>query len=459
MYFHFRKIILLSFIVLSNYIFSQENFVVSEIKIVGNKVTKDFIIKRELLFKIGDSIPVNAIKNIIEKSKQNLINTSLFNFVYIDYIASDRNMSIEINVDERWYLWPYIIFEHADRNLSNWINEKNYDMINYGFYFVKYNFRGRKEQLKIKFRRGYKEQYAIQYYVPFIEKSLKAGLNFSISYFKQKELNYSTFNNKLLFISDKSKYLKSSVNSSLSLNFRPKHFNYHIFSIAANLFNVNDTIIKLNNMYLFNKNDRFNYYSLGYSYIYDNRNSKTFPTTGYYASANIFSNTNLNDYYNANLIISLKSYFQLNNRFSFQNNIKYKNSVFNHYSYIHYEALGYSNNIRGFEYYVVDGKEYVLNKSSVDFNILPYKELNLNFLPLNKFNKLHFSSYFSLFFDCGFVNDIYKFEFENNYSNQFLYSYGLGLNIITYYDKVFKIEYSINKFNFKGFYIQFNTVL
>ena len=56
-------------------------FVVRNIAITGNKTTKPFIIDRELAFKSGDTIDAGKFNEVIERSRQNLLNTSLFNFV------------------------------------------------------------------------------------------------------------------------------------------------------------------------------------------------------------------------------------------------------------------------------------------------------------------------------------------------------------------------------------------
>ena len=57
-------------------------FVVSKINVTGNKVTKWSTMERELLFHEGDTVcSLEAIK----QSRENLLNTSLFNFVDFDW--------------------------------------------------------------------------------------------------------------------------------------------------------------------------------------------------------------------------------------------------------------------------------------------------------------------------------------------------------------------------------------
>ena len=58
---------------------------ITNIRIVGNDRTKEFVIHRELTFSIGDSLSYLAIDAELEKSLLNLKNTSLFNFVTVEH--------------------------------------------------------------------------------------------------------------------------------------------------------------------------------------------------------------------------------------------------------------------------------------------------------------------------------------------------------------------------------------
>ena len=58
--------------------------VVKSISISGNKITKNYIIFRELVFKIGDTLSPAILDQKIKKSNENLMNISLFNFVTIN---------------------------------------------------------------------------------------------------------------------------------------------------------------------------------------------------------------------------------------------------------------------------------------------------------------------------------------------------------------------------------------
>ncbi len=58
-------------------------FIVNLIEIEGNKITKNYIIEKEITFHKGDAVSSNDFSQKALRSQQNLINTSLFNFVVI----------------------------------------------------------------------------------------------------------------------------------------------------------------------------------------------------------------------------------------------------------------------------------------------------------------------------------------------------------------------------------------
>ena len=44
-------------------------------------------------------------------------------------------------------------------------------------------------------------------------------------------------------------------------------------------------------------------------------------------------------------------------------------------------------------------------------------------------------------------------------ANQYLYSGGIGFDLVTYYDRVFRLEFSINKFGETGIFIHFAAAI
>ena len=173
---------------------------IRNILVEGNHVTRKNIILRELVFAPGDTIEKMELLPDFKRSRQNLLNLSLFNFVYLDARHYPGNeIDVIITVQERWYIWPVPILEYADRNLSSFLENRDWNRINYGMWLKWNNFRGRNEMLAGKIRLGYKEQYALEYSKPNMGKKqnhrLSAGFNFN----RQHEVGYITFDNRPLY--------------------------------------------------------------------------------------------------------------------------------------------------------------------------------------------------------------------------------------------------------------------
>ena len=263
----------------------EENhkYYISEIKIEGNKTTKVSIILRELVFEQSDSIYIDRIKSSIQRSRENLLNTSLFNFVTIKYSQqSDNDIIIIISVEEKWYIWPFPIFEHADRNLSAWLNKKDLSMINYGLYVLRENFRGRREILKLKTRLGYKEQYSLLYIKPFIDRNNKHGFAIEIAYNRQKQLIFKTEKNRPAYLSGNDDYQLNYFYSNIYYTYRPGLYSSHIFSAGHNNANAREIMQLINPWFFLEGENRMIYNTLSYTFIRDLRDSRVYPLKGSY---------------------------------------------------------------------------------------------------------------------------------------------------------------------------------
>ena len=145
-----QKVFLTLLLVLSSFLgYSQNTINISNITITGNKITKEDIILRELLFSKNNSFSTSDLEHKIKERRINLINLKLFNFVEISYILKEDQAEIIIDLTERWYFWPYPVFEISDRNFNTWWNEfkasnySDFSRLNYGVFLNWENFRGR----------------------------------------------------------------------------------------------------------------------------------------------------------------------------------------------------------------------------------------------------------------------------------------------------------------------------
>src|SRR5580698_7627565 len=81
--------------------------IVGKISINGNKVTRNYIILRELSFHTGDTLTLEDLVKAFRAAHDRLVNTHLFNevVIYLQHF-SDYTADVAIDVRERWYIFP-----------------------------------------------------------------------------------------------------------------------------------------------------------------------------------------------------------------------------------------------------------------------------------------------------------------------------------------------------------------
>ncbi|MBN1251438.1 MAG: hypothetical protein JXA16_04840 [Bacteroidales bacterium] len=440
----------------------KKEYPIKSIKIIGNDKTKKIIILRELSFKENQLIDSLSLQKKIDESKINLLKLPLFNYVYFNVLKSeDYSFSIIIVVEERWYLWPEIKIINNDRNFNIWWQEKNLEKLDYRIAIKKYNALGLNHIVRAEVSFGYTKELILEYKNLFLDKFQKHFIDYKVSYFKQKQVFFQTYENKLQAYTSDSEKAIYGFNNKLTYTYRPEFYKKHQISLSFDKISIQDSLLLLNNNFLGENVNEKKFFSLTYRYLFDKRNDRSYPTEGSWFSFEInekglFPNMS-NNMHLLNFISTYKIFYKLNNKFFAANSLSIKNSFDGEQQpYYFQQALGYKYYLRGFEYYVIDGQDFYLIKNTLKFQPFPKKISYINFIPFKKFNKIHYTFYLNLFFELGYVNNKYvNNELLNTLSNKMLYSSGIGFDISTYYDKVIRFEYSINQFKESGFFIHF----
>ena len=118
------------------------------------------------------------------------------------------------------------------------------------------------------------------------------------------------------------------------------------------------------------------------------------------------------------------------------------------------KGLGYGDYLRGYEYYVIDGHNYGTFKTNLKYQLIKPNTIDFNYFKSDKFDKLYYAFYVNAFFDAGYVKDNLYF-LENSLNNKWLYSYGLGIDFIGYYDMVFRFEVARNRMSEIGVFFHY----
>ena len=430
----------------------DSSVIIGDIIIAGNKKTKNKIILRELLVKKGDTLSLNSLNEKLQQSRAFVFNTQLFVDVTVTVAKQDSNkVAVLVLVKERWYIFPVPYFKLIDRNFNEWWVNQNKDLsrVNYGLKFFHNNLSGRNDNLNIALITGYNTQVTLRYENPFINKKLTNGFAIGFTHSKQKEINYNTgLDNKQEFLKLENEFAKTYTRVEFAFSNRPDQVIKHVFKVAYTWEQVSDSIIIANKNYYGVNVNKLSYADFFYSLQYFNTNYNVYPTKGFIGGLTIFKRglNSISDFTQVSIGVSVikpisKPVFF---RTSLNATIKFPYSP----NYVNQNLFGYGDfQIRGLENYVVDGSAGILSKNTLtvkmfDINLkLPIKSKTLNVIP--------FKFYGKFFSDFGYSHNPYV----NNdlLSNKLMYSYGFGLDIVSIYDFVFKIEYSFNQLGSQGF--------
>lgn len=447
---------LLSFLNISSQ-FSQADtfFVVQEIKIVGNEKTKDKIILRELDFLVGDSLSKSLLNERLELNRRKIMNTNLFVHVELKPIFNEKNqLSIEIHLQEQWFILGYPLFVLADRNFSEWWSRgHDFRRTIYGIDLIHSNFNGRGERLSLHLEGGFTQRLDFSYRIPYIDKAQKTGIGMSVSYTTNKNVAFMSLNDTLYYLRSKSINLRERFVGSIYLKKRYGFYNFHTLELKYNNVSIADTIQVLNPNYLANGNTRQVYGQLSYYFNYDFRDNITYPLKGkrYEVLINKLGLLPSDDVHQLEVIGDYSLYKPLAKKLFFSMNLEGKISFPDRQPYYNVRGLGYGGDlVRGFELYVVDGTKYFYAKNTLRYELLKEK-ISVKFLKLKQFNQIPIGLYPNIFADWAYVENRFAFENKSNLANRRLYGLGVGLDVVTYYNLVVRFNYAINSLKEKHF--------
>lgn len=152
----------------------------------GNEVTREAVLRRELVIAVGDP----ADPERIERSRQGLLDLGLFSAAGVEQQPVDGGVRLVFAVKERYYLLPTPRFD-----------AKSDGRYSYGAQLIWNNVGGRNHTLRVYAERenaeregiGTETQYAVRYYAPFAFDS-RYNLTVSSSYaqrpVRREEVNF-----------------------------------------------------------------------------------------------------------------------------------------------------------------------------------------------------------------------------------------------------------------------------
>lgn len=439
---------------------------IDSITIEGNRKTRPGLILRELEFAPGDTLATATLGETLERNNLRLMNLGIFNTALINVSdwRKDNHIVLHIKLIEAWYIFPAPIFELADRNFNVWWKEFNHSFkrVNYGFDWTQLNLTGNADILKAKVQFGYSNKYELTYRRPAINRRKTIGFETGISYSRSHEVAYATEGNKLQFHVNRDVWQIIQLSAAGSVLWRPGLFATHRFSLDFRNINAADSIARIFNPNFFLEGATHQrHLSVVYALRMDHRDIHPYPLEGWLFVGELRFNGLLPK---DNLRL-FRAYAEFAKYFPFwEKRLSLETALRGRVSfprcrppYYNNQALGYGGSfVRGYEYYVADGLDFALLKTAFHIQLFN-RTFNLGkFMPVEAFRNFPMKIYIALNSDLGYANDPWYGE-PNPLSNHLLWGYGFGLDLLVWYNKSCRLEWSWNDLGENGFFLRINT--
>jgi hypothetical protein len=310
------------------------------------------------------------------------------------------------------------------------------------------------ERLNIIIQGGFDKRFGVKWTIPYLTKSQSFGIGVAANYQVNREVAYATEDNKLLYYKSEEGYAKQWGFGAIDFTFRPK-FNYlHTLTLGFDHISYQDTLLSLNPEFTYG-DTQYSFFSLGYLYKHDFRDYIPYPLLGYYFDVGLVKQglgvTGDIDNWTARFVFD--HYIQLYKRWYFAYSFSAQFTDQEYLPYFITPGIGYPGmEIRGYELYIINGQNFGLFKSNFKFEIIPRTVKRIKWIKTDKFGKVFYALYANLFFDAAYASDQQDYQ-NNQLANQIIWGTGLGIDFVTYYDLVIRLEYTINKQGDHGFYL------
>jgi outer membrane protein assembly factor BamA len=406
---------------------SPDSVIVSRIVIVGNEITKDYVILREMILKVGAPLDTLAL----EHDKKQIYSLQLFNKVDIDYTVEGREAAVFVRVSERWYIFPFPIVGFKYRDFSKMF---------YGVSLIHQNFRGRNEKIMASAVFGYDGWFDLAYQNPRLTDDDDIFLRTEAGFHHVRNQNTS-----------QGEYDQKVSTGSLMIGKRHGLYLTVLGFARFDMWDVSDpqqgrTVSPYGI-------DRF--ISVGSTVQYDRRDIREYATAGEYGVVSVTkyglgeSDVNLFRYG-----IDLRDYEPL------RNDVALCGRVFGSFlsggvspTYLH-AYFGYYDRIRGYYSTVLEGEDILGGSIELRVPILKprYTTVSIRYLP-PEFSVWRYGLYAGIFADGGTT----WFRTDQVFKVPWYAGYGAGLHFLLPYSLVVRTEFALNQHGRSQFVLGFGS--
>lgn len=426
----------------------------------GNIRTDASVIERELTFEAGDTLNTFLLPEVLSRCQSNIFNTNLFITVNVTTAEiSENEIVVVITVKERWYILVLPVLFLSDRNFNEWWYERGRDLrrLTYGVQGRHYNLTGKADQLALKAFGGFVPYFEASYSRPYIDKKQRMGISTGVFYSTQRTMAFRTQEDKLQFLNTDER-VRQRWGGYFQYNFRKNLYHTHSVNLGYNNVTVADTITRLNPNYFLNEGNNQQYTQISYTYRFDKRDNRQYALNGHLLGAGIskFGIGKNSDVNQLNMVATYTNYFPVAGKLYGDITMSGKVSLPKLQPYTLTTGLGFRNAlVRGYELYVIDGQDYGLVRTNLKYELLNRTFDLKRFIKIKQFSTLPIAAYMTTYLDVGYVRNDFP-EFSNtSLGNKPLIGGGVGMDIVTWYDTIGRLNYSFNQLGENKFFFSF----
>jgi outer membrane protein assembly factor BamA len=429
---------------------------IKNIKISGNKRTKNSIIEREMSLKAGDTLDLYQLMPRMQRDEKLLMNLSLFNWAKINatnWTTSRTNttdsIDIAVELDEALAFYPVPVAEIADRNFYVWLNQYHAALsrVNWIVKLTHFNVTGRADRLAALIQFGYSDKYQLTYRSPYLDKAGTMRATVSGFYARSREVQADTRESKQFFLRTDDQYPLTRYRATADLSIRPAYRAEHIVGLKYFYNTITDTVNRANPNF-FDGEKMQQYAQLNYTFRHDTRDIRPYPGHGHILTARTeyegFGGKGAPNRLAAE--VEFYQYTSAGKRWTFETGANIHATLasaslpfYNRY------GLGYTDDqyIRGYDRYVLDGQDWAYAKASARYKFLEFQYDFGTIMPIKSIRYMPVRLYATLNGDAAYVRDRY-FPQNNPFANRMLYGSGVGLDCRIWFENVFSFEYLMN---------------
>lgn len=409
-----------------------DNKTITAIMFLGNDNTNEEVIKRELLFQVGD--PFNDSLRVL--SEKRIINLFLFNHVEILPLPNNNDVTLIVSVTERLHWYPFPSLKIEDRD---------WDKLTYGFGLAHTNLRGRNEKLVGTVLFGYRPGYQLDYSNPWINGTdhLFVSLTHSIYETRHKVLNFTQ--NHVFVSGSIGKYWTRYFHNKITMSYNNVTVPEEISPSMLTLSSTEELI------------------GLSLSTVFDNRDLIAYPTQGWFVSATLKKNGLFEkkiDYYQ--YLLELRN-FQTISEITFAARVFTTLSSGGTLPIYDRVYFGFSERVRGHFSKVISGEQLIITNFEIRFPLVKPIMLDLPnpYLQESSTKNLKFGLNGALFYEAGKVwgADIWEEQYNERTKDhgRLISGFGISLHIILPYVELARLEIAFNEKIKSEFIVEIGT--